>query len=96
MVGILMVALMNLPTDGNPVAKLTINGGTFTGGLNTVKNDDAGEMIINGGTITGFAQSCVQNNNVLTITGGDIVEKRIILMQLLFQERLLVAQLIKE
>lgn len=60
-------------TDGNPVAKLTINGGTFTGGLNTVKNDDAGEMIINGGTITGFAQSCVQNNNVLTITGGDIV-----------------------
>ena len=60
-------------TDGNPVAKLTINGGVFTGGLNTVKNDDAGEMIINGGTITGFAQSCVQNNNVLTITGGDIV-----------------------
>ena len=62
-------------TDGNPVAKLTINGGIFTGGLNTVKNDDAGEMIINGGTITGFAQSCVQNNNVLTITGGDIVGK---------------------
>lgn len=60
-------------TNGDPVAKLTINGGVFTGGLNTVKNDDAGEMIINGGTITGFAQSCVQNNNVLTITGGDIV-----------------------
>ena len=60
-------------TNGNPVAKLTINGGEFNGGLNTVKNDDAGEMIINGGTITGFAQSCVQNNNVLTITGGDIV-----------------------
>lgn len=60
-------------TDGNQVAKLTINGGVFTGGLNTVKNDDAGEMIINGGTITGFAQSCVQNNNVLTITGGNIV-----------------------
>ena len=60
-------------TDGNPVASLTINGGTFNGGLNTVKNDDAGEMIINGGTITGFAQSCVQNNNVLIITGGNIV-----------------------
>ena len=60
-------------TDGNPVAKLTINGGVFTGGLNTVKNDDAGEMTINGGTITGFAQSCVQNNNVLIITGGNIV-----------------------
>lgn len=60
-------------TDGNPIAKLTINGGVFTGGLNTVKNDDAGEMAINGGTITGFAQSCVQNNNVLIITGGNIV-----------------------
>lgn len=60
-------------TNGNPVSKLTINGGTFNGGLNTVKNDDAGEMTINGGTIIGFAQSCVQNNNVLTITGGDIV-----------------------
>lgn len=60
-------------TNGDPVSKLTINGGTFNGGLNTVKNDDAGEMTINGGTITGFAQSCVQNNNVLIITGGNIV-----------------------
>ena len=60
-------------TNGDPVAKLTINGGVFTGGLNTVKNDDAGEMTINGGTITGFAQSCVQNNNVLIITGGNVV-----------------------
>ena len=60
-------------TNDDPVSKLTINGGTFNGGLNTVKNDDAGEMAINGGTITGFAQSCVQNNNVLIITGGNIV-----------------------
>lgn len=60
-------------TNGNPVSKLTINGGAFNGGLNTVKNDDGGEMTINGGTITGFAQSCVQNNNVLIITGGNIV-----------------------
>lgn len=60
-------------TNDDPVSKLTINGGTFNGGLNTVKNDDAGEMTINGGTITGFAQSCVQNNNVLIITGGNIV-----------------------
>lgn len=60
-------------TNDDPASKLTINGGVFTGGLNTVKNDDAGEMTINGGTITGFAQSCVQNNNVLIITGGNIV-----------------------
>ena len=44
-------------TNDDPASKLTINGGTFNGGLNTVKNDDAGEMTINGGTITGFAQS---------------------------------------
>lgn len=60
-------------TNDDPASKLTINGGTFNGGLNTVKNDDAGEMTINGGTITGFAQSCVQNNNVLIISGGNIV-----------------------
>ena len=27
---------------------LTINGGTFTGGLNTIKNDDYGNLTING------------------------------------------------
>ena len=50
--------------------QLTINGGTFIGGLNTVKNDDCGVMTINGGEFKNFAQACVQNHNKLTITNG--------------------------
>ena len=33
-----------------PEPTLTINGGTFDGGLNTIKNDDGGVVTINGGT----------------------------------------------
>ena len=51
-------------------AVLTINGGTFIGGLNTVKNDDCGVMTINGGEFKNFAQACVQNHNKMTITNG--------------------------
>ena len=51
-------------------AVLTINGGTFIGGLNTVKNDDCGVMTINGGEFKNFAQACVLNHNKLTITNG--------------------------
>ena len=49
---------------------LTINGGLFTGGLNTVKNDDNGVITINGGTFTNVTQAAFQNHNVATITGG--------------------------
>ena len=49
---------------------MIINGGTFSGGLNTVKNDDCGVMTINGGEFKNFAQACVQNHNKLTITNG--------------------------
>lgn len=51
-------------------AKMIINDGTFSGGLNTIKNDDYGVMEINGGNIVGFAQAAMMNNNVATITGG--------------------------
>ena len=50
---------------------MIINGGTFSGGLNTVKNDDCGVMTINGGEFKNFAQACVQNHNKLTITNGN-------------------------
>lgn len=49
---------------------LTINGGTFEGGLNTVKNDDGGTLIINGGSFTNMSQAAVQNHNIATINGG--------------------------
>ena len=55
---------------GQSAPTLTINAGTFTGGLNTIKNDDNGTTIINGGTFTNTAQDCVQNHNITTINGG--------------------------
>ena len=55
---------------GQSTPTLTINAGTFTGGLNTIKNDDNGIAIINGGTFTNTAQDCVQNHNIATINGG--------------------------
>lgn len=53
------------------VSKLTINGGIFTGGINTIKNDDYGELEINDGTFTNQTQYAVMNWNVATINGGD-------------------------
>ena len=50
--------------------ELTINGGTFKGGLNTVKNDDGGKLTINDGTFTNTTQATVLNWNITTITGG--------------------------
>lgn len=52
----------------NPI--LTIKSGNFTGGINTVKNDDDATMIIDDGTFTNYAQAAFQNHNIATINGG--------------------------
>ena len=49
---------------------LTIDGGTFRGGLNTIKNDDRAMLTINGGTFSNYYQAVVQNHNIAEITGG--------------------------
>ena len=49
---------------------LTIDGGTFRGGLNTIKNDDHAKLTINGGTFSNYYQAVVQNHNIAEITGG--------------------------
>ena len=49
---------------------LTINNGTFSGGLNTIKNDDRAELTIKNGTFKNFYQATVQNHNIATINGG--------------------------
>lgn len=49
---------------------LTIEGGEFQGGINTVKNDDGATLTINDGTFANTTQATVQNNNVVTINGG--------------------------
>lgn len=53
--------------------KLTINNGTFIGGLNSVKNDDGGILVINGGSFSNTTQAAVLNWNEATITGGTFI-----------------------
>ena len=57
-------------------ATLTINGGKFTGGKWTVKNDDKGKLVINNGEFTHLANfgGVVLNNNIATINGGTFVD----------------------
>lgn len=50
--------------------QLTINGGTFSGGLNTVKNDDNAHLIINNGIFNNVSQAVIQNHHIAEISGG--------------------------
>lgn len=50
--------------------KLTIEGGNFLGGLNTIKNDDRATLTIKNGTFSNYYQAVVQNHNVAEIKGG--------------------------
>ena len=54
---------------------LTINGGTFTGGINTIKNDDWAKLTINGGTFENYTQQSVMNWNEAEISGGTFTGK---------------------
>lgn len=56
--------------EGKTESVLIINGGNFTGGLNTIKNDDYGKLTINNGTFNNVAQAAVLNWNDTTITNG--------------------------
>ena len=49
---------------------LTINGGTFRGGLNTIKNDDRANLVIENGSFSNYYQAVVQNHNIAEIKGG--------------------------
>ena len=50
--------------------ELTIDGATFSGGLNTIKNDDGGILTINDGKFSNYSQNVVQNHNVAVINNG--------------------------
>ena len=49
---------------------LTINGGLFDGGMNTIKNDDGAILEINDGHFINNIQVAVMNWNIATINGG--------------------------
>lgn len=62
----------NVTHPGNGyTAKLTIANGNFSGGMNTVKNDDYGVLEISGGTFSNMNGPTVLNWNVATISGGE-------------------------
>ena len=54
---------------GQAAPKLTIEGGTFRGGINTIKNDDNATLTIKDGTFSNVTQAVVQNNNIAEISG---------------------------
>lgn len=58
-------------SKGQPNPSLTINGGTFSGGINTIKNDDGATLTIVNGAFSNTTQATVQNNNIAEIRGGE-------------------------
>ena len=60
-------------SDGVVNPKLTINGGTFDGGLNTIKNDDNATLTIKGGTFQNYTQAAFQNHHIATVEGGTFI-----------------------
>lgn len=69
----------NENTEKKP-SNMVIHGGTFTGGLNTIKNDDYGKLTINGGTFTNVAQAAVLNWNETTINNGTFVSDQAVIL----------------
>lgn len=60
----------NLCNADDTNAKLVINGGTFTGGINAVKNGSNTKLEITGGTFSNASQYVVMNWSDATISGG--------------------------
>lgn len=60
----------NQKPSGASNSVLVIEYGTFSGGLNTVKNDDYGELEIYGGSFSNTAQATIMNWNIASISGG--------------------------
>ena len=60
---------------GQEFPQLTINGGTFEGGVITIKNDLNGTLEINGGNFTNSTEGNIQNAYITTINGGNFKHK---------------------
>lgn len=69
-----------IPTDerlgyvegkGSAYPSLTINGGHFEGGNNTIKNAEGGTLEINGGTFPKAGTYNILNAHIATINGGE-------------------------
>lgn len=61
---------LSYPKDADTRVELVIDGGTFSGGMNTIKNDDFGVLRIHDGTFSNTTEPVVLNWNEATIYGG--------------------------
>ena len=58
---------------GDAIATMTINGGTFNGGINSVKNDSTGVLTINDGNFSNTSQYVIMNWHQATINNGTFI-----------------------
>ena len=63
--------IANFGKSEKKTARLTVNGGTFSGGINTLKNGEYGVLKICGGIFTNTVQSCIMNWDKANISGGE-------------------------
>ena len=63
--------IANFGKSEKKTARLTVNGGTFSGGINTLKNGEYGVLKICGGIFTKTVQSCIMNWDKANISGGE-------------------------
>ena len=66
----------------NDASNLTINDGNFSGGINSVKNDECGILTINGGTFSNTSQYVIMNWNKATINNGTFSVKDLSLIHI--------------
>lgn len=63
----------NVAYPSSAEVKLTINSGSFSNGMNAVKNDDFGTLVVNGGTFSNTDGPAVLNWNVAEINDGKFI-----------------------
>lgn len=56
--------------NSSATSKLTIHGGVFSGGINTVKNDELGELTITDGSFSNTSQYVIMNWHKASLSGG--------------------------
>lgn len=56
--------------NSSAMSKLAIHGGVFSGGINTVKNDEFGDLTITGGSFSNTSQYVIMNWHKANISGG--------------------------
>ena len=64
------ISASSKPEDADDYAYLTIEGGTFNGGLNNVKNDENGILTITGGTFNATIRKTSNGNRTSILNGG--------------------------